>query len=124
MSTATLPSFNPLQFAKRLKDAGVPEKQAEAEAEVLREAFDARDMAFSALENKVNTQKMLSEKEAEQMATKGDVFAVREEVFAVKADITKLDAKIDLVRKDFESLRWIVGAVLGGVVAILVRSFF
>jgi len=39
MSALTLSPFNPLQFAKRLKEAGVSEQQAEAEAEVLREAF-------------------------------------------------------------------------------------
>jgi len=60
MSTLTLPSFNPLQFANRLKAAGIPEKQAEAEAEVLREAFDERDRAFATLENKVSTQETLS----------------------------------------------------------------
>ena len=36
MSTLT---FDTLKFSRRLKEAGVPEKQAEAEAEALAEAF-------------------------------------------------------------------------------------
>jgi len=108
MPTLTLPTFNPLQFANRLKAVGVPEQQAETEAEALREAFDTRDQALVALEKQISTQQLLSEKEAEQLATKADVFAVKTEVlaevFAVKADVIKLDAKIELVRKDMVAL--------------------
>jgi len=134
MSTLALPSFNPLQFANRLKDAGVPAKQAEAEAEVLREVFDARDMVLSELERRFNTQETLSKKEAEQMATKGDVFAVKADVFAVKGDVLKLDAKVDLVRKDvelvdqrsqarFKLLYWMLGVILAGVGAVFAKMF-
>jgi len=109
MSTAALSSFDTLQFAKRLKEAGLPEPQAEGQAEVLRQAFDERDRAFAALENRVSTQKLLAEKESEQLASKSDVL--------------KLDAKIDSVRKDFETLRWIMGLVLGGIIALLIRAY-
>ena len=33
-------AFDTLRFSKRLKDAGVPDKQAEAEAEALAEVFE------------------------------------------------------------------------------------
>ena len=33
-------TFDTLKFSKRLKDAGVPDKQAEAEAEALSEVFE------------------------------------------------------------------------------------
>jgi len=45
MSTLTLPSFDTLAYVKRLKDADVPEKQAEAQAEALRVVFSAQDLA-------------------------------------------------------------------------------
>lgn len=32
-------AFDPLKFARRLKEAGVPDKQAEAQAEVMAETF-------------------------------------------------------------------------------------
>lgn len=35
-------AFDTLKFARRLKDAGVPEKQAEAEAEALADVFESQ----------------------------------------------------------------------------------
>jgi len=87
MSTLSLSPFDTLQFAKRLKAAGIPESQAEAEAEVLREAVDTRDRVFAVLENQVSTQKLLSEKEAQQMATKGDIADVKGEVALIRKDM-------------------------------------
>ncbi len=37
-------AFDTLKFARRLKEAGVPDKQAEAQAEVMAEAFDTVDV--------------------------------------------------------------------------------
>lgn len=37
----TVATFDTLKFARKLKEAGVPERQAEAEAEALSEAFDS-----------------------------------------------------------------------------------
>jgi len=36
---------------------------------------------------------------------------------ATKSDIT-------LVRKDIELLRWMMGALLGGIIALILKSFF
>jgi len=91
MSTFTMSSFDTLAYVKRLKEADVPEKQAEAQAEALRAALDTQDVA-----------------------TKGDL---RELELKLRNDIA-------LVRKDFDNLRWTVRIVLGGVIALLVRSFF
>jgi len=40
-----MPFFDTLAYVKRLKDADVPEKQAEAQAEALRAVFSAQDVA-------------------------------------------------------------------------------
>jgi len=37
-------TFDTLAYAKRLKEADVPEKQAEAQAEALRAALDTQDL--------------------------------------------------------------------------------
>jgi len=53
MSTITLSSFDTLAYVKRLKEADVPEKQAEVQAEALREALRATlDEQSSALATK------------------------------------------------------------------------
>ena len=76
-------TFDTLKFARRLKAAGVPEKQAEAEAEALAEVFS------EALET--------------QLAT--------------KSDIVRLEGELKLIK-------WMVGLVIGGVLALVLRTFF
>jgi len=39
MSSLALPAFNTLRYVKRLKEVDVPEKQAKAQAEALREVL-------------------------------------------------------------------------------------
>ena len=54
-------AFDTLRFTKRMKDAGVPERQAEAEAEALAEIFavNLKDLAsrddLKALEERLST---------------------------------------------------------------------
>jgi len=45
MTTLTHSSFDTLAYVKRLREAEVPEKQAEAQAEALRAALDTQDVA-------------------------------------------------------------------------------
>jgi len=115
MSTLSLPAFDSLKFANRLKAAGISAQQAEAEAEVLREAFDERDRALATLDSQVRTHKVLSEKEAEQMATKADLQAVQADL---QADIFKVDAKVELLRKEIAISRRDTIIWLGGALAI------
>jgi len=74
MSTLT---FDTLAYVKRLKEADVPEKQAEAQAEALRAALDMQEL------------------------------------------VTKKDLEVALA-----PLRVMLGAVLAGIVALVVKSFF
>lgn len=98
MSTIT---FDTLKYAERLKAAGVSELQAKAEAEAL------RDVLAEALDT--------------TLATKGDISAAKGEL---KADITKLDKEMALLRTDIAVLKWMVGVVMAGVGAQLVKLFF
>jgi len=91
MSATSLSSFDTLAYAKRLKEADVPEKQAEAQAEALRAALETQDVA-----------------------TKGDL---RELELRLRGEITE-------VRGELKLQRAMLGAALGGIIAILVRSFF
>ncbi|MFZ4699973.1 MAG: DUF1640 domain-containing protein [Candidatus Methylumidiphilus sp.] len=60
-------AFDTLKFSKRLKDAGVPDKQAEAEAEALAEVLEVnlKDLAsrddLKALEERLSTKIAASE---------------------------------------------------------------
>jgi len=115
MTSMTLPAFNPLKFAARLKEVGVSDQQAEVEAEMLHEALTQQAQIVSALENKVTALKDSTKRDAEQMATKGD--------------IALLDAKMSLLRKDIalarrDTIIWLGGMLIAGfgtVLAVLPR---
>jgi len=108
MTTMTMPAFNPMKFAARLKEAGVPERQAEVEAEVLYEALAQQAKIVSALESEVTALRDSAKRDAEQMATKGD--------------IALLEAKIAMARRD--TIIWLGSMLVIGfstVIAVLPR---
>ena len=68
-------NFNALKYVEELRNAGMPEKQAEAQIRVLNEVVDS------------------------ELASKHDVETVRKEL---KRDIKELDLKIETVRKELK----------------------
>ncbi len=93
MSAVTIDT---LKFTQKLKDAGVPGPQAEAEAAAINEAFG------QALDT--------------QVATKVDMQAVRDDIIKVERRIDGLEGKITL-------LQWMLGFVLAMQAAILLKTF-
>lgn len=87
MATIT---FDTLKFARRLKEAGVPVEQAEAEAEALAEVF--------------------SESLETQLAT--------------KADVHRLEQRLSVIDGEIRLLKWMMGLVIGGIVALILKAFF
>jgi outer membrane protein TolC len=71
-------AFDSLGYAKRLRDGGVPQEQAEVHAEA------ARDFIMT------------------DLATKADVLAVKADVLAVKADLVATEQRL---QKSIEALR-------------------
>jgi len=103
MATVT---FDTLKFVKTLKEAGVPEPQAEAFSTAVRESHEAADLA-----------------------TKGDIVELRHEINDLRKDMdTKLEASTALLRHEiqesasalrqemsgmkFELLKWIIGLAI------------
>ena len=87
-------TFDTLKFAERLKAAGVPEAQAKAEAEALRDVF--------------------SEALDTTLATRPDILAIKSEL---KTDISTLDAKVD-------KLSWMMSILIALAVANFAKQFF
>ena len=92
------PGFDTLSYARRLKDAGVDEKQAEAHAEAVRDAI------------------------TQGVATKADL---DKGLAALKADITRIEDKMDGLENKMDGMAtkaelyrvmWLqTFAILGGV---------
>ncbi len=94
MSTLT---FDTLKFANKLKSAGVPEKQAEAEAEALSEALE------------VNLKDLVTK---EYLDTK-----FQKELAPILTDLAVLKA-------DSITLKWMMGILIAGVMSIVIKTFF
>ena len=95
MATVT---FDTLKFVEKLRAAGVSEPQAKAQAEVLVSA--------------------LSEAIEVQLATKQDIRDVR-------SDIAKLEREqIVPIQRDLFVLKWMMGLMIGGIAALVLKAFF
>lgn len=68
-------AFDTLKFADTLKQAGVPDKQAEAEARALADAFSSN---------------------ASELATKGDLRDVRSELELMRAEIRAMELRLTI----------------------------
>jgi hypothetical protein len=88
-------SLDTLEIAKRLRNAGFDDTQAEAITGALR---DSRDADLS------------------HLATKEDLAALRAEL---KSDIASLSAEIKMLRSEMEILRRDLTIRLGGMIVIL-----
>ena len=84
-----------LKLKNRLSESGMPEAQAQVLVEELDGGLDAA---------------------VGRLANKEDLTAVRNEITAVNVRLGSLEAQV-------ATIRWMVGFVGAGVLAILVRSF-
>jgi len=91
MNTIT---FDTLKFADTLKEAGIPEKHAQAQARAVAEAFSS------------NTS---------ELATKGDVRDLRSEMELMRRD---LRSEMELLRRDMLTLEQRLTIKLGAFLAV------
>ena len=115
-------AFDTLKFARRLKQAGLPEAQAEAMAEAQIEAF------AEALDTQLATKTDIAEL---RQATKTDIAELRQ---ATQADIAELreatQANINLLQRGHDHLqgqinliRWMLTFNLAFTMAIMWKLF-
>ena len=96
----TAVALDTLRIAKRLREAGFSEPQAEAVTGVL---HDAQEIALGDLATKADLRDIKSE--------------MRELRSEVKTDIATLKA-------DVAVLKWAVGLIVAGVIALVMKAFF
>ena len=85
-------AFDTLKYSKRLKDAGVPDKQAEAEAEALAEVLEVK---------------------LKDLATKEDILALKSDLKAVE------DRLVDKITMLEQRMTIKLGAMMMGAIAIV-----
>jgi hypothetical protein len=148
MAVAT---FDTLKFSKALREAGVSEKHADAEAAVLAEVFS---MNFKEVANKED----IAALKGDNAALRGDIAALKDYLKSVRDELRaefkselkhheerfdfklkdleqRLNTRIDLLDAKFERaitkltgemylLKWMLGVTVSLCVGIAVRLFF
>jgi len=115
MSTLT---FNTLKFANRLKTAGVPSVQAEAEAEALSEIFEANWSELATKQDIVESRQGTKHDIAElRQETKHDIAELHHEIGDLRKDLQRVEERFDtkLANLKFELLKWLIGLTIAQV---------
>lgn len=90
-------TFDTLKYANKLKAAGVPDKQAEAEAEALSDALEIN---------------------LKELATK-DYLKTK-----LRDLEHRLDARFERINGELKLSRWMLGVMLAGVLSLVLKAFF
>ena len=134
MAVAT---FDTLKFANTLKAAGVPEKQAEAQAVAFAEVVQAN---FKELVTKDDLKLTKDDLKKELDDLRKDLrIEISEVKTELKQDIKDLEQRLNVkidnglgdvkvqiaqVKGELVLVRWMLGVLVGGVFAMLIRLFF
>ena len=94
-------TFDTLKFVEKLKAAGISDAQAKAESVAL--------------------QGVLAETLGSQLATQTDLIKLERRLDGIDAKIDRLDTRIS---GELTLLKWMMGLVLGGILALVLRAFF
>lgn len=97
MSTIT---FDTLKFVEKLKAAGISDAQAKAESEAL--------------------QGVLAEALDSLLATKNDLIKLDRRLDSIDAKIDRMDTKVS---GELTLLKWMLGILIAGVMAIVIKTF-
>ncbi len=99
-------SFDTLETARALEAAGMDRRVAEATAENIRKASTAN---------------------FEQLATKADLALIKADLASVKGEIKalegRLEGKIEAVKSEVTSVKWIVGLQFLLLLSVIARVF-
>ncbi len=149
MATVT---FDTLKFANKLKSAGVPDKQAEAEAEAIAEVIQVNfkdlvtkedlrhelkelEMRFDAKLDRLEA-KLMGEIARLENTLAGELIQLEGKLMGeitqsdakLMAEITQVRGEITYglaqVRGEISLLKWTLGALLAGVVSLVLKAFF
>ena len=115
-------AFDTLKFANRLKQAGVPPQQAEAEAAAFAEVLE---ISFKEL---VTKEDLRLTKEELRRDLKDLEMRMEAKMDRLDAKIDKLEAKVDRLDTrltgELTLVKWMLGLLLGGVLALILKAFF
>jgi hypothetical protein len=116
-------TFDTLKFVKTLQAAGVGMPQAEAQAQVLSEAFATQAQALeSSIKTAVGHERISSENTLVRIESKVD-----KRFTEIDAKMDKRFAEIDIrfaeTKGEIALLKWMLGLVVAGVLTLVLKAF-
>ncbi len=126
-------TFDTLKFANTLKAAGVPDKQAEAEAAAFAEVIQINfrelvtkadlDQAVKDLRREIGD--LRTEVKRDIADARGEIADARQEArVSLREEAAKIEVKLVRIQGELVLMRWMLGATLTAVMGIFVRLFF
>jgi len=119
--------FDTQKFVKRLQEANFPQEQAEAQSEAMREVLETAFASHAKEQQDISTravETLDSKTEKALLALKNEV---NERFAKTDTKIDKLETKMDTrlaeIRGEMTLLKWMFGALVAGMVTLLVRTF-
>ena len=104
--------FDTLRYVEKLRDAGMSEAHAKANAEAL----------STALEQSTSTTLATKEDIGELKETINELrLSTKETISALKSEVR---AEFVQVRSDLKVMQWMTGTIVVGVVSLVAKSFF
>ena len=127
-------TFDTFKFVRRLKDAGIPENQAEAISEAIHETHAAHLEDLASKRDLKELEGQLSTKADVVDLTKIDMHILelkqdaKETKLELKRDIKELELRIAAemakIHGELATMRWGIAIIVGGVIALILKSFF
>ncbi|MCL6607751.1 MAG: CCDC90 family protein [Geminicoccaceae bacterium] len=122
-------TLDTLRIVKRLKEAGLDERQAEAITEVLRES---RELDLAQIATKADLALLRAEMQALRTELLGEMdrrFAAMDARFAafegeMDRRFAAVDGKLAVLQAELGRLEWMIGGVGFGLLLLIVRSFW
>jgi len=109
--------FDTLKLVDTLEQAALPREQARAIVDVVRESHEIT------LAGQSNIAQTTSERVSAELDTKTgrEIASTRGEISNLRNDMELRFAKVEA---ELKLHRWMLGAILGGIVALVLKSFF
>ncbi len=115
-----LAAFDTLQIFEDLEKAGFEESKAKAISAVVRRAHESADFA-----TKRDIDDLRKDMDAKFAGMDAKLASMEERSDAKHESLRKdMDAKFDVLRAEMAAIKWGLGIIGAGIVAMLVKTFF
>ncbi|MEO5352358.1 MAG: CCDC90 family protein [Magnetococcus sp. XQGC-1] len=120
-------TFDTFKFVRRLKEAGIPEIQAEAISDAIQETHANQSEGMATKRDLMELGGQLSSKADVTDMAKMDIrlLEIKQDAKETKAELKRDIKELELrITAEIAPLKWGTAVCVGGIVALILKSFF